>query len=61
MIERELKFADYTAILRRRWILITVLAVVGGPLAYGVSRLLPNRYTSQTLVLIEQPTVPRIL
>jgi polysaccharide chain length determinant protein (PEP-CTERM system associated) len=58
MIERELKFADYTAILRRRWILITVLAVVGGPLAYGVSRLLPNRYTSQTLVLIEQPTVP---
>jgi len=58
MAERELTFADYTAMLRRRWILITVLAVVGGPLAYGVSRLLPNRYTSQTLVLIEQPTVP---
>jgi len=58
MIQRELTFADYTAILRRRWVLITALTLVGGPLAYGVSRLLPNRYTSQTLVLIEQPTVP---
>src|SRR6202162_3283547 len=58
MSQRELTFADYTAILRRRWVLITGLAVVGGPLAYGVSRFLPNRYTSQTLVLIEQPTVP---
>jgi polysaccharide chain length determinant protein (PEP-CTERM system associated) len=58
MIQRELTFADYTAILRRHWALITVLTLVGGPLAYGVSRFLPNRYTSQTLVLIEQPTVP---
>ena len=35
-----------------------VLAIVGPPLAYGVSRFLPNRYKSQTLVIIEQPTVP---
>jgi polysaccharide chain length determinant protein (PEP-CTERM system associated) len=58
MIQRELTQADYIAILRRRWVLITVLTVVGGPLAYGVARLLPNRYKSQTLVLIEPPTVP---
>ncbi len=58
MTERELTQSDYIAILRRRWVLITVLALVGGPLAYGVSRLLPNRYKSQTLVLVEQPTVP---
>src|SRR5580704_12621627 len=58
MIQRELTFADYTAILRRHWALITVLTLVGGPLAYGVSRLLPNRYKSQTLVLVEPPTVP---
>ncbi len=45
--------------LRRRWVLIVVLAVVGGPLAYGVSRLLPNKFKSQTLVIIEQPTVPQ--
>jgi polysaccharide chain length determinant protein (PEP-CTERM system associated) len=58
MAQRELTQADYIAILRRRWVLITVLTVVGAPLAYGVSRLLPNRYKSQTLVLIEPPTVP---
>ncbi|MGC2806736.1 MAG: Wzz/FepE/Etk N-terminal domain-containing protein [Candidatus Acidiferrales bacterium] len=57
MVQRELTPADYIAMLRRRWVLIVVLAVVGGPLAYGVSRLLPNKYKSQTLVIIEQPTV----
>jgi uncharacterized protein involved in exopolysaccharide biosynthesis len=58
MTKRELTPADYIAMLRRRWVLIAVLAFVGGPLAYGVSRLLPDRYKSQTLVLVEQPTVP---
>jgi protein tyrosine kinase modulator len=59
MTQRELTPADYIAMLRRRWILILVLALVGGPLAYGVSRVLPSRYTSQTLVLVQQPTVPQ--
>src|SRR5271155_4487500 len=58
MTKRELTPADYIAMLRRRWVLIAVLASVGGPLAYGVSRALPDRYKSQTLVLVEQPTVP---
>ena len=58
MTKRELTQADYIAILRRRWVLITVLAAIGAPLAYSVSRVLPNRYKSQTLVLIEPPTVP---
>jgi polysaccharide chain length determinant protein (PEP-CTERM system associated) len=57
MAQRELTPADYISMLRRRWILIVTLTLVGGPLAYGVSRLLPNRFKSQTLVLIEQPTV----
>lgn len=58
MIQRELTPQDYVAILRRRWILITVLALAGGPLAYIVSRLLPSEFTSQELVLVEQPSVP---
>jgi polysaccharide chain length determinant protein (PEP-CTERM system associated) len=58
MTQRELTQADYIAILRRRWVLITILTVIGAPLSYGVSRFLPNRYKSQTLVLIEPPTVP---
>jgi uncharacterized protein involved in exopolysaccharide biosynthesis len=57
-MERELTPADYMAMLRRRWLLIVVLALVGGPLAYVVSRFLPDRYKSQTLVLVERPTVP---
>lgn len=59
MIERELTPADYMAMFRRRWKLILILALVGGPLAYGASKLLPSRYQSQTLVLVEQPTVPK--
>jgi polysaccharide chain length determinant protein (PEP-CTERM system associated) len=51
--------ADYLAMLRRRWLLITVLTIIGGPLAYVVSKTLQSKYTSQTSVLIEQPTVPR--
>ena len=57
MATRELTPADYIAMLRRRWVLIVTLALVGGPLAYGVSRVLPNKFKSQTLVLIEQPTI----
>jgi polysaccharide chain length determinant protein (PEP-CTERM system associated) len=57
MAQRELTPADYIAMLRRRWVLIVTLALVGGPLAYGVSRVLPNKFKSQTLVLIEQPTI----
>jgi len=58
MTERELTAADYMAMLRRRWVLIVVLAVIGAPIAYGVSRFLPDRYKSQTLVLVERPSVP---
>jgi polysaccharide chain length determinant protein (PEP-CTERM system associated) len=57
MAHRELTPADYIAMLRRRWILIVSLAVIGAPLAYAVSVLLPARYKSQTLVLVEGATV----
>jgi protein tyrosine kinase modulator len=59
MVPRELAPADYIAMFRRRWVLILVLTLVGGPLAYGVSRLLQTVYKSTTLVLVEQPSVPR--
>ena len=37
MTQRELTPADYIAMLRRRWILIVAMAVIGAPLAYGIS------------------------
>jgi uncharacterized protein involved in exopolysaccharide biosynthesis len=57
MVQRELTGADYLVMLRRRWVLILSLAIAGPLLAYSVSRLLPERFKSQTLVLIEQPSV----
>lgn len=58
MIQRELALQDYIAIFRRRWPIILTLALLGGGLGYGLTRVLPKRFTSQTLVLVAQPTVP---
>ena len=58
MAQRELTAADYLAMLKRHWVMILICTIVGGPLAYGVSRLLPVKYKSQTLVLVEQQSVP---
>ena len=55
--QRELTLADYFVIVRRHWILILVLTVVGPVLSYGVAKLLPSRYKSQTLVLIEPQSI----
>lgn len=57
MTRREWVPADYMAMLRRRWVLIAVLTVLGAPLAYGVARILPAKYKSQTLVLVQPPAV----
>jgi len=55
---RELAFEDYLAILRRRLWIIVIPAVLLGAGAYLVSQRIPNRYTSQTLVMVEEPKVP---
>jgi protein tyrosine kinase modulator len=57
MTRRELTLTDYITILRRHWVLILVCAVIGPPLGYGLAKMLPPKYTSQALVLIEPPTV----
>jgi polysaccharide chain length determinant protein (PEP-CTERM system associated) len=58
MTQREYTTQDYIAMFRRRRVLIASLTVVGPLLAYGASRFLTDRYKSQTLVLVEQQTVP---
>ena len=55
---RELELADYIAIARRRFLFILIPALVMPVLAYLVSLKIPNRYTSQTMVLVEQQKVP---
>jgi polysaccharide chain length determinant protein (PEP-CTERM system associated) len=56
---RDLNVDDYIAILRRRLWVILVPMVVAPALAYAYSLTIPDRYTSQTLVLVEQQKVPQ--
>jgi polysaccharide chain length determinant protein (PEP-CTERM system associated) len=58
MTQREFTPSDYMTMLRRHWVMIVILAIVGPAIGYGVSRYLPARYKSSTLVLVEQPSVP---
>src|SRR5713226_3413508 len=55
---RPLATEDYLALLRRRWLLILVPAILGPAIAFGISLTLSSRYTSQTLILIERQRVP---
>jgi polysaccharide chain length determinant protein (PEP-CTERM system associated) len=61
ILQRELTLEDYVAILRRRWWIIAVPAVVFAIGAYSISLLLASRYTSETVVLVEEPAVPESL
>src|SRR5690348_3883977 len=56
--DRDLGFDHYVAIIRRRiwWIVIPPLLLPG--FVYLGSRLIPNRYTSTSLVLVDQQEVP---
>lgn len=55
---QELNFEDILGIIRRRIWWIIVPTIVFPIAAYFISGLLPYRYTSQTLVLVEQQKVP---
>lgn len=56
--DRVLELNDYLAIFRRRKVLILVPLLVLPVVAYLVSLAIPNTYTSQALILIEQQQVP---
>jgi polysaccharide chain length determinant protein (PEP-CTERM system associated) len=56
---RQLILQDYVGILKRRWWLILAFAVLFLGVGIGLTRILPARYVSQTLVLIEQQRVPQ--
>lgn len=56
--QRELTTEDYILMLRRRWALIAILAILGIGAGFLALRVVPKRFTSQTLVLVQQPSVP---
>lgn len=51
---------EYLEIARRRWWIVAIPALVVPALAFAFSLTIPNRYTSQTLVLVEHQKVPDI-
>lgn len=55
---RQLTPDEYLSILRRRIWWLIVPALLGPVIGYGVALKLPARYTSQTLVLVEEQKVP---
>jgi polysaccharide chain length determinant protein (PEP-CTERM system associated) len=55
---RSLVVADYVAILKRRRLIILSFVIVCPIIGAVVTRFIPPRYMSQTLVIIEQQKVP---
>ncbi len=49
----------YLGIVRRRHMQFLIPLFVGWALVWGVSWVLPPRYLSNTLILVEQPTMPK--
>ena len=58
---RALSPEDYFAILKKRWWIIALPAIVLPIMAFAASFLVSPQYTSQTLVLVEQQKVPDTL
>jgi len=54
----EITVADVKRILRRYWWIPAFITVTLGAMGLAASLVLPKKYTSSTLVLVEQPTVP---
>jgi polysaccharide chain length determinant protein (PEP-CTERM system associated) len=57
----EISVADVKRILRRYWWIPVFMTVALGAMGLAASLILPKKYTSSTLVLVEQPTVPKDL
>jgi polysaccharide chain length determinant protein (PEP-CTERM system associated) len=57
MVHQEIGAKDVVTILRRRYMLIFLLAMFGGVAGFAAARVLPKRYTSKTLVLVQTPEV----
>lgn len=60
-VSRELGFDDYIKVLRRRLKVILLPALIGAALGYLLTLVLTPEYTSESLILIERPTVPQNL
>ena len=58
---RQLGAEDYAAIWRRRRGLILLPAILGPAIFFGISLLLPSKYESDSLVIIQRQKIPNSL
>jgi polysaccharide chain length determinant protein (PEP-CTERM system associated) len=57
-VHRQMSADEYlTLLLRRKWLLLTT-AALGGAVGLVLAVVIPARYTSHTMVLVEEPVVP---
>src|SRR5258708_9749783 len=61
MLRKDINARDVIAIGRGRWRLIVVLTLFGGVAGFVAAHILPKTFTSQTLVLVQQPAVSSAL
>ena len=54
----DISLADVRRIFRRHWWILAITTALGILGAVSAVRVLPKRYTSQTMILVEQPMVP---
>lgn len=54
----EIALEDAKRVLRRYWWILSITVVGCGAIAMSLAMVLPKKYTSQTLILVQQPTVP---
>jgi polysaccharide chain length determinant protein (PEP-CTERM system associated) len=54
----EITAEDAKRVLRRYWWILPITVVGCGTIAMILAMVLPKKYTSQTLILVQQPTVP---
>src|SRR5215472_6510255 len=54
----EFTLTEISRIFRRYWWIPVLTTIVLGLTGYAATVVLPKKYTSSTLVLVEQPTVP---
>ncbi len=55
---RALTLQDYTTILKRRWWILAIPAIIFPVAGYAITFLMQPQFLSQTLVLVEQQKVP---
>src|ERR1700692_1116791 len=55
---RTLTLQDYSTILKRRWWILAIPAIIFPIVGYGITFFVQPEYLSQTLVLVEQQKAP---